>query len=61
MIKSEYSTKELRQARELTVAEYAEIVGMTRQGVHYRLKNGKPLPNVKDVKQIGKNVVIVVV
>ena len=60
MLKTEYSTKAV-QGKEMTVTEYAKTQGITRQAVHYRIKTSGKLPGVIQVKQVGSQVVLVVV
>lgn len=46
------------EKQRLSIQEYANLIGLTRQAILYRITNGLELPNVKSFEKIGKAYII---
>ena len=44
----------------LSVQQYADLLGLTRQAILYRIKNELQLPDVKLIEKIGKAYILTV-
>lgn len=45
--------------KKLSIQEYATLIGITRQGVLWRINKGLYLPGVKSFEKVGRAYVVV--
>ena len=45
---------------QLTITQYAYLLGVTRDAIHKRIKRGDKLPGVSNHKAIGKTIILTV-